>query len=252
MILKFVTINSQFLYFFVSDEDWNAEPTESSIYLMHGASSPPRNNESLPRIRSSQPTHEPRHEEIRRPQTDYTRKPEYAKQSPPQNRHPNDRNPPEYIVDKRKQPQYFGGDIHYTRNNREVEYQKTLKPEKKNRYYQEEERYYQEKEPSPVQMRRQRQVAEYRQRSPSPKQIIIETSPKDRFKDAKEKFLLLEKQRLEEEERLALLRRNNVQVEKPISPVNNRRSMAQYPRQWNEEDYDDFEERPQKVYPKQR
>lgn len=56
-----------------------------------------------------------------------------------------------------------------------------------------------------------RKNAESRQRSPSPEELI---SPKDRFKDAKEKFLLMEKERIEEE------RRNRIEL--PISPIVNK------------------------------
>lgn len=45
-------------------------------------------------------------------------------------------------------------------------------------------------------------------------------SPRDRFKDAKEKFLLLERERIEEQERM---RKN---TESPISPTRNDRHFA--------------------------
>lgn len=57
-----------------------------------------------------------------------------------------------------------------------------------------------------------RKRPELRQRSPSP---VENVSPRDRFKDAKEKFLLLERERLEEQERL--------RKEAPISPTRKER-----------------------------
>lgn len=53
-----------------------------------------------------------------------------------------------------------------------------------------------------------RRQAQYRQRSPSPEEAKV--SPRDRFKDAKEKFLLMERERLEQERK---------RPEPPISPV---------------------------------
>lgn len=57
-----------------------------------------------------------------------------------------------------------------------------------------------------------RKRPEHRQRSPSP---VDNITPRDRFKDAKEKFLLMEKERIEEQER--------VRKEIPISPVRKER-----------------------------
>ncbi|KAG8296505.1 hypothetical protein J6590_055152 [Homalodisca vitripennis] len=77
----------------------------------------------------------------------------------------------------------------------------------------------------PVAQRR-RKNAEERQRSPSPtntKSTIGSLTPRDRFNDAKEKFLSLEREKQEERERQerALInerRRNNQPIEPPISP----------------------------------
>lgn len=46
---------------------------------------------------------------------------------------------------------------------------------------------------------RRRREAEQRQRSPSPDEDDV--SPRDRFKDAKEKFLLMERERIQEQQR---------------------------------------------------
>ncbi|XP_050524386.1 uncharacterized protein LOC126896017 [Daktulosphaira vitifoliae] len=48
-----------------------------------------------------------------------------------------------------------------------------------------------------------RKPVETRQRSPSPDQVPLKESPKERFKDAKEKFLMMEKERIDEQ-RIAL------------------------------------------------
>lgn len=73
---------------------------------------------------------------------------------------------------------------------------------------------------------RRRKNAEDRQRSPSPtnaKSTVESLTPRDRFNDAKEKFLSLEREKHEERERQekALMierRRNNQPIEPPISP----------------------------------
>jgi len=79
--------------------------------------------------------------------------------------------------------------------------------------------------PPDLQALRRRRAVEERQRSPSPSSIsnhhaskkgsIGPMSPRDRFKDAKEKFLLLEEQEKQ------MQRRRNLQtaVEPPISPA---------------------------------
>lgn len=68
-----------------------------------------------------------------------------------------------------------------------------------------------------------------RQRSPSP---IDNETPRERFKDAKEKFLLLEKERLEEQERL--------RKEAPISPTRKERHFisrhARYEKYFDDDD----------------
>ncbi|KAJ8958052.1 hypothetical protein NQ318_002062 [Aromia moschata] len=61
-----------------------------------------------------------------------------------------------------------------------------------------------------------RKNPQLRQRSPSPEET---KAPRDRFKDAKEKFLLMEKERLENERR---------RPEPPISPVNVKDKQQQY------------------------
>ncbi|XP_067014676.1 serine/arginine repetitive matrix protein 2 [Anabrus simplex] len=68
---------------------------------------------------------------------------------------------------------------------------------------------------------RRRRQAEERQRSPSPSHAHSNgpLSPRDRFKDAKEKFLLLEKERLEEQGKLERRRQLNNNIEPPISPA---------------------------------
>ncbi|XP_022189003.1 serine/arginine repetitive matrix protein 1-like [Nilaparvata lugens] len=66
---------------------------------------------------------------------------------------------------------------------------------------------------------RRRRNAEERQRSPSPS--LPPDTPRERFNDAKEKFLLLERERLEEQERQVQLlnsERRRQNVEPPISP----------------------------------
>lgn len=62
-----------------------------------------------------------------------------------------------------------------------------------------------------------RSYYENRQRSPSPD----ETSPRDRFIDAKEKFKLMEKERLEEEKKLIQqnIEKKMKEKERPISPI---------------------------------
>lgn len=62
-----------------------------------------------------------------------------------------------------------------------------------------------------------RKWSERRQRSPSP---IDKVSPRDRFKDAKEKFLLLERERMDDQER------TRKSVEPAISPVRKERHFA--------------------------
>ncbi|KAJ9600013.1 hypothetical protein L9F63_009677 [Diploptera punctata] len=70
-----------------------------------------------------------------------------------------------------------------------------------------------------------RRRAEERQRSPSPSPSANKKissgplSPRDRFKDAKEKFLLLERERLEEQERQIRNRRTQQNSEPPIAPA---------------------------------
>lgn len=61
-----------------------------------------------------------------------------------------------------------------------------------------------------------RKNPQLRQRSPSPEDV---KAPRDRFKDAKEKFLLMEKERLEKERR---------RPEPPISPVRLKEKMQPF------------------------
>lgn len=62
-----------------------------------------------------------------------------------------------------------------------------------------------------------RKSAQFRQRSPSPEDDV--KAPRDRFKDAKEKFLLMERERLEKERR---------RPEPPISPVRLKEKLQSY------------------------
>lgn len=52
---------------------------------------------------------------------------------------------------------------------------------------------------TPVTSEFRRKPVEIRQRTPSPNDPIINESPRERFKDAKEKFLMLEKERIDEQ-----------------------------------------------------
>ncbi|XP_071448013.1 fl(2)d-associated complex component [Hetaerina americana] len=60
-----------------------------------------------------------------------------------------------------------------------------------------------------------RRRPEERQRSPSPGPIVGPLSPRERFQDAKEKFLLLERQRIEEQGRLVQKRREKERLGSP-------------------------------------
>ncbi|KAL1454153.1 hypothetical protein WDU94_010434 [Cyamophila willieti] len=79
-----------------------------------------------------------------------------------------------------------------------------------------------------------RNYYENRQRSPSPD----ETSPRDRFIDAKEKFKLLEKERLEEEKKLIQqnFEKKIKEKERPISPIPVNKNDAR--RSWSVESED--------------
>lgn len=94
-------------------------------------------------------------------------------------------------------PRFYDNDKSRTIEKSKYERQHS---EKSNSRYSEEEYY-----------KSSRKNAELRQRSASPEEKV---SPKDRFKDAKEKFLLMEKERLEDEQRN--------RIETPISPVINK------------------------------
>ncbi|KAJ4430853.1 hypothetical protein ANN_19444 [Periplaneta americana] len=120
--------------------------------------------------------------------------------------------------------------------------------------------------PPDLQAFRRRRPAEERQRSPSPSSSAHNhaikkgssgpLSPRDRFKDAKEKFLLLERERLEEQERLMQRRRNLQSSEPPIAPAvmptagNSRGSHYQRRGSWSRsrDSEDELEDRPQRGY----
>ncbi|PSN37516.1 hypothetical protein C0J52_14914 [Blattella germanica] len=114
--------------------------------------------------------------------------------------------------------------------------------------------------PPDLQAFRRRRPAEERQRTPSPssssnnkKASSGPLSPRDRFKDAKEKFLLLERERLEEQERLLRSRRNQQAPEPPIAPAVQPTANSRgnpYPRRgsWSRsrDSEDELEDRPQR------
>lgn len=82
---------------------------------------------------------------------------------------------------------------------------------------------------------------EERQRSPSPTEIA---SPKERFKDAKEKFLLLERERIEEQEKMLQQNLEKKKVQEFTNmPVAKPRSTKNWKR-----DEDDFETKERQMY----
>lgn len=89
---------------------------------------------------------------------------------------------------------------------------------------------------------RRRRGAEQRQRSPSPGEEDV--SPRDRFKDAKEKFLLMERERIQEQQRRM---REELKARKDKTFLKRHESVV-YPSRY--EDYDDHQERYYEERPK--
>ncbi|EFA05191.2 uncharacterized protein LOC660934 [Tribolium castaneum] len=167
---RFNTLDNQS----TSDEDWNGDPADSTLYLMHA---PPQ--VTLPRPNREKSPDSPR----------------YYNQSKPT---PRDiakylEKPISKYVERHEKPMKYFDDDGFDENLR----------------YRNRPRY----DFPPVPKTRQRiDPHYYPQRSPSP----VETSPRDRFKDAKEKFLSMEKERLTREP--------------PISPIKRHESMMYAPK----------------------
>lgn len=168
-----------FLYF--SDEDWNTEPTEDSLFLVQNNGWPSKEL-SLPRAR--------RHNSSGFDSTPVT-SPGSANTSPDDHRFIHE--PLQYCSPKKPVRSIPSSDF----ERKQHKYAEDLRtPTPRNTFF--------DKVASKSEMRldtsspAKKRNPEDRQRSPSPTEIV---SPKERFKDAKEKFLLLERERLEEQEK---------------------------------------------------
>lgn len=281
---RFNTIDNQS----TSDEEWNNDVADSTLYLMHGSTETnfPRaserflKNESKISERYSRP-----------PETRYDEKHKFLFNERQSQNHPKSLERKRYTEERHESAKQRNFDdweqenVRYSREkfieNYAYSNSKYADEEESRPHYYEEERDYRE---PPVPKARQKQgyensrryygdekrgewfsngrnsgmdrysdrdsksrSTEYlveevrkrpglRQRSPSP---IENDTPRDRFKDAKEKFLLLEKERLEQVERL--------RKEPPISPTH--KEMPFVNRQSRYEKYDDkvryFDEKPE-------
>ncbi|XP_063927262.1 uncharacterized protein LOC135140582 [Zophobas morio] len=244
---RFNTLDNQS----TSDEDWNGNPAESTLYLMHG---PPQ--VTLPRATRDKSPESPRYSrysEKPRPTTKdiakYLEKPiskylekqkslerqksieqqktlerqksidrqkSLERQRSIERQHPLERQKSfdryyndDYEPEKEKPMKYFEDDgfdenIRYRSRGRydgndasypSRSYQEPPVPKIRQKYANEDKYYYQSRSKS----------AQHRQRSPPSEDD--NTSPRDRFQDAKEKFLSMEKER------------GTQKLEPPISPV---------------------------------
>ncbi|KAF5304203.1 hypothetical protein FQR65_LT08010 [Abscondita terminalis] len=203
---RFNTIDNQS----TSDEEWNTELTESTLYLMHPT--PYQKSES------KTPKHYPRHEDKQK--FLYNEKPP-SKSLERQ----------KFVEDRRLKDRYDDWNDRDRRYSRE-KFIENFAYEEENGFYDGECREaprsdWERKMPSIERYSRSteylvedRKRVNLRQRSPSP---TDNETPRERFKDAKEKFLLLEKERLDERK------------EAPISPTHDKPEPA--PRSLQHERY---------------
>ncbi|XP_044260318.1 uncharacterized protein LOC123008536 [Tribolium madens] len=182
---RFNTLDNQS----TSDEDWNGDPADSTLYLMPA---PPQ--VTLPRPNREKSPELPRYYNQSKPSTrdiaKYLEKPISKYLERQKHSYETKEKPMKYFDDDG-----FDENLRYRNRPRyEFTYQEPPVPKARQRYPSDDSRYYSA------------------QRSPSP----VETSPRDRFKDAKEKFLSMEKERLSHEP--------------PISPIKRHESMMYAPK----------------------
>lgn len=174
--------DSKSLLFYFADEEWNAEPTEDSLFLVQNNGWPSKEL-SLPRAR--------RHNSSGFDSTPVT-SPGSANTSPDDHRFINE--PLQYCTPKKPVRSIPSSDFERKQHKYADD---SRNPTPRNTFFDKVASKSEMKlDTSPTAKKRN---PEDRQRSPSPTEIA---SPKERFKDAKEKFLLLERERLEEQEKL--------------------------------------------------
>ncbi|KAF5286551.1 hypothetical protein FQA39_LY16234 [Lamprigera yunnana] len=219
---RFNTIDNQS----TSDEEWNTETADSTLYLMHGSSDSYSRSE-----KHQKPENKTQRQKDEKHKFLFNDKPMSLERK-------------KYVDERRFKENYDdwnGQDRRYSREkfienftyddeDYERDYQEPPVPKARQnlKHYDEEkrndwqkkitrpdsgiERYSDKFSRSTEYLLEERKRPSLRQRSPSP---VTNETPRERFKDAKEKFLLLEKERLEEQERL--------RKEAPISPTRKER-----------------------------
>lgn len=170
-----MTIILFYFFHFVADEEWNAEPNEDSLFLVQTSNSWHSKELSLPRAR-------------RHNSSGFESSPVTSPSSA--NTPPDERCIQEALYRNKKPAVRSIPSCDFERKQKYVEDVRPLKHTFFDRVA--------SKSEIKLDKTSKKRSPEDRQRTPSPTEIV---SPKERFKDAKEKFLLLERERLEEQER---------------------------------------------------